>query len=101
MSTRQWLLMSPVGDLPRAASEGAGKPHDLSGKKIGLFWNGKPGGDVLLTEVGLGLSGRFPGLKIVKFWEARPETVTAYGNPADNLRFMAQHADLVIGTNAD
>jgi hypothetical protein len=101
MSNQQWLLMNPVGDRPRAAFDGAGRPGDLSRKTVGLFWNGKPGGDVLLHEVALGLSGRFPGLGIVKFWEARPETVTAYGNSAGNLRFMAQSADLVIGTNAD
>ncbi|OGA23290.1 MAG: hypothetical protein A3I01_01550 [Betaproteobacteria bacterium RIFCSPLOWO2_02_FULL_65_24] len=101
MSDQQWRLMNPVGDPPRAVFDGAGRPGDLSGKTLGLFWNGKPGGDVLLDEVALCLSGRFPGLDIVKFWEARPGTITAYGNSADNLRFMAQSADLVIGTNAD
>jgi hypothetical protein len=101
MNNQQWLLMSPVGDPPRAAFDGAGRPGELSGKTVGLFWNGKPGGDVLLDEVALNLSERFPHLNVVKLWDVRPETATAYGNSGDNLRFMAQSADLVIGTNAD
>lgn len=93
--------MNPAGEPPRAAAASAGRSRDLSGKTLGLLWNGKPGGDLLLEEVGRSLSERFSSLHIVKFWETRPATITAYGSAADELRFVAQNVDLVIGANAD
>ncbi len=101
MNDREWHLMNPAGDPPRAAFESAGRSRDLDGKTVGLLWNGKPGGDALLDEVGRSLSKRFPGAAMVRFWETRPASVTAYGMTADDLRFVAQHADLVIGAIAD
>ncbi len=101
MSNQQWHLMNPVGEPPRAAFEGAGRSRDLGGKTVGLLWNGKPGGDLLLDEVSRSLCERFPGLDIVKFWETRPATRTAYGASADDLQFVAENTDLVIGASAD
>jgi hypothetical protein len=101
MTAQQWQVMNPIGDPPRAAFESAGRPGDLDGKRVGLFWNGKPGGDLLLDEIGRALAERFHGVEVVKFWETRAETITAYGNSSDSVRYMAQNADLVIGTNAD
>ena len=101
MSDPQWHLMNPAGEPPRAAFESAGRSRDLSGRTVGLLWNGKPGGELLLEEVSRGLSERFPGVDFVKFWETRPATMTAYGCSAEELRFVAEHADLVIGANAD
>lgn len=101
MSHQQWHLMNAAGEPPRAAFESAGRARDLGGKTVGLLWNGKPGGDLLLDEVGQSLCERFLGLDIVKFWETRPATRTAYGTSADDLRFVAENADLVIGANAD
>ena len=94
-------VMNPAGDPPRAAFDAAGRVGELGRRKVGLFWNGKPGGDLFLDEVGRGLMQRSPGVEIVKFWETRPATITAYGNSAEDVRYMAESADLVIGTNAD
>ncbi len=101
MSDRQWHLLSPVGKPARAVFEGAGRSGDLNGMTVGLLWNGKPGGEVLLDEVGRALSERFPALQTVKFWETRPATVTAYGMDSEDVRFVAANADLVIGGSAD
>lgn len=101
MSDRQWQLFSPVGSPARAVFEGAGRSADLNGITVGLLWNGKPGGEVLLDEVGRALRERFPALQTVKFWETRPATVTAYGMHPEEIRFVAASADLVIGGSAD
>ncbi len=101
MSDHERHLCSPAGEPPRAAFESAAKARDLSGRTVGLLWNGKPGGDLLLCEVGRMLRERAPGLSIVKFWETRPSTITAYGTSEDDLRFVAERADLVVGATAD
>ena len=101
MNHHEWHLMSPAGEPPRASFSGAGRSRELRGKRVGLLWNGKPGGDLLLDEVGLILRERYPGIGVVKFWETRPSTVTAYGMSAIDVRFVAENADLVIGANAD
>jgi hypothetical protein len=56
---------------------------------------------VFLDEIAIQLRARFDALKIVKFWEVKPETRTALGNSVENLKFMAQNTDLVIGSSGD
>src|SRR5688500_6618274 len=96
-----WSLMSPEGQAQQTVFEAAGRGADLTGKTIGLFWNGKPGGSVFLEEVGRQLAQRYEGMRIRKFWEDRPETVTSYGNSAESLKYMAGNADLVIAASSD
>ena len=102
MSTQQqWQVISPEGDTENSAFSNAARGGDFSGKKVGLFWNGKPGGNVFLEEVGEQLASRFPGVKLERFWETRPDTMTSYGNSKANLAFMAEQADLVIAASSD
>jgi|SRR3954470_20907163 hypothetical protein len=101
MSAQSWSLESPAGELRQAAVAAAERSSGFAGRTIGLFWNGKPGGDVFLEEVGRELSQRFQGAKVLKIWEARPDTVTSYGNSAANLEYMARSADLVIAASSD
>lgn len=98
---QEWTLMSPVADVQVEQFKIANRVPDLNGKTIGLFWNGKPNGDVFLNEVADQLKARLSALKIVKMWEVKPETRTIYGNSIENLKFMAQNADLIIGSSAD
>jgi hypothetical protein len=56
---------------------------------------------VFLDEIANQLKARFDVLKIVKMWEVKPETRTALGNSVENLKFMAQNADLIIGASGD
>ena len=100
-STQEWSLLSPVADVEIRQLERAGRNADLNGKTIGLFWNGKPNADLFLDEVAEELRARFEGLKIVRMWEVKPETRTALGNSVENLKFMAQNADLIIGASGD
>jgi hypothetical protein len=98
---QEWTLMSPVADIQVEHSKIANRVLDLKGKRIGLFWNGKPNGNVFLDEIANQLKARFDVLKIVKMWEVKPETRTALGNSVENLKFMAQNADLIIGASGD
>ena len=98
---QEWTLMSPVADVQVEQFKIANRVPDLNGKTIGLFWNGKPNGDVFLNEVADQLKARLSALKIVKMWEVKPETRTIYGNSRENLKFMAQNADFIIGSSAD
>src|SRR4051812_13423708 len=101
MSTQQqWHVISPEGDTETSAFTNASRGGDFAAKKVGLFWNGKPGGNVFLDEVGAQLSSRFPGVQLERFWETLPESMTSYGNSKDSLAYMAAHADLVIAASS-
>lgn len=97
---RDCTLLSPVADVQVEEFEIADRVPDLDGKTIGLFWNGKPNGDIFLDEVGNELKARFTVSRIVKLWEVKPDTRT-FGNSMDNLKSMAQNADVIIGASAD
>jgi len=97
----EWTLLSPVADVQVEQFKIANRVPALSGKTVGLFWNGKPNGDVFLEEVASRLKATYEDLKVVKFWEVKPETRTAFGNTDEDLKFMSQNADLIIGSSAD
>jgi hypothetical protein len=99
--TQNWTLLSPVGDPQVEQFRIAGRVPDLNGKVIGLFWNGKPNGDIFLKSIAEKLQKRWRTLKIVPMWEVKPDTRTALGNSMDNLRAMALTADLIIGGSGD
>ena len=101
MEKEESLVMNPVADVQVKKFGLADRFADLNGKRLGLFWNGKPNGDVFLDEVAHGLASRFPGSKTVKMWEIEPGTKTVYGNSADNLKRMSQSADFIVGASGD
>ncbi|GAG61421.1 unnamed protein product, partial [marine sediment metagenome] len=43
-------VLNPVADTKTEKFELASRLTDLSGKTIGLFWNAKSGGDILLEQ---------------------------------------------------
>ena len=66
----------------------------LEGKSIGLFWNGKPNGDVFLKKAGELLKTRFKNIKLIEYMPGKVDS-TSGANPA-NLRKVAQECDLVL-----
>lgn len=59
---------------------------DLNGRRIGLLWNGKKHGDLVLERVAEGLAERFEGLEFVRLpsgehlpWGAYPDEATITG----------------------
>ena len=101
MEVREWAVLNPVAEVDIKKLRGATRLEDLSGKRIGLWWNGKPNGDIFLNEVAHQLESRYPGMTAVRMWEIDAATTTAYGVPGAKLERMAQSADLVIGALAD
>ena len=101
MATDTWELLSPVGEPERSEHRSAERTTEFSGKTVGLFWNGKPGSNVFLEEVGREIAARHPGVTLTRFWETRPSTMTSYGNSKEDLAYMAAHADLVIAASSD
>ena len=101
MKMPETLVMNPVGERQVQESGLADRFADLKGKRVGLFWNGKPNADRFLEEVANELGSRFPGLRTVKMWEIEPQTRTVYGNSADNLKRMSQCADFIVSASGD
>lgn len=98
---QQWTVVNPVSTPNVGRLGSAERVDDYSGKRVGLWWNGKPNGDVFLDEVGAQLAARFPGMTTVRIWEHRPTSMSFYGIPKDDIAFMAANADVVIGALGD
>lgn len=101
MDRQEGSVLKPVADANIERRAGASRLDDFSGKRIGLWWNGKPNGDIFLNEMAKSLESRYPGMTTVRMWDLDPATTTAYGVPRDKLESMARSADLVIGALAD
>jgi hypothetical protein len=74
----------------------------LEGKRVGLWWNGKPNGDVFLNRVAELLEKNYKTIEIIKFWEVDPEEtalVTKYSD--ETLDRIANSVDIVIASSAD
>ena len=85
MEKQEWSVLDPVAHVQIEGRDGARRFDDYSGKRIGLWWNGKPNGDIFLNEVAAQLEARFEGVTTVRFWEKDPVTTTFYGVPQANL----------------
>lgn len=101
MKTQEWSVLNPVAAADIADLGGATRFEDFSGKRIGLWWNGKPNGDIFLDEMARQLGSRFRGMSTVRMWEVDPSTTSAYGITRAQLELVANSADLVIGGLAD
>lgn len=101
MNTQEWQVLNPVAAANIENHGGARRFADYSGKRIGLWWNGKSNGDIFLDEIGVQLQSRFPGVSTIRIWERDASTTTAYGVTRAQLEEMAKSADLVIGGLSD
>jgi hypothetical protein len=90
----EWDVWNPLTEYETAMLTQSPRLTDLNGKTVGLFWNGKPNGDVLLEAIGKLLEDRFKDVKLIKFWlyiSAGPE----------NQKRMAEQCDAVIAAQGD
>lgn len=75
--------------------EPARRPATLDGKRVGLLWNGKPGGDVALDVLEEMLNERFKGLSFWRStWYSYPFTVGQHNE-------IIANCDVAIGTTGD
>jgi hypothetical protein len=90
------VVLNPVAEMPSAAQRinPAPRPSTLDGKRIGLYWNFKPGGDYVLEWVGEELKKRFTGARVKLFPSPRPV-------PENILNAVKSECDVVVGATAD
>jgi hypothetical protein len=101
-TNQQWDLVNPEGAARPISLTPAARPASLTGKTIGLAWNGKPGGDEALDEIAALLAERVDGLRFIRYWEALPESVSQRELSPDVIQSMAElRPDLVIVSQAD
>jgi hypothetical protein len=95
----QWDLVNPEGAARAVTLHPAARLADLTGKTIGLAWNGKPGGDVALEHIAKLLGER---VRCIRFWERVPESVSPRELAEPVIRAMAAYQpDLVIVSQGD
>ncbi len=98
------VIINPVAEA-RADEAGvkrfapAQRPRELDGATIGLFWNGKPQGDVGLARTRERLEQAFEGIRFVDVFGEKGG-LNRYASPAQ-LEQMAGECDAVVGTTAD
>jgi hypothetical protein len=99
MSTVRLEVANPVAKSVIPRIEPAARPGDLDGKKVGLYWNFKPGGNVGLDQVEVRLRERFPTAEFIRFEGAVGASVRhVTPGQADDI---ARQCDVVVGTTGD
>lgn len=69
----------------------------FEGKRVGLVWNRKPNGDILLEEVGKLLKERYPSVTILP----RPVSFCCRQLPAGELERIAGEIDAALFSVGD
>jgi hypothetical protein len=91
-------ILNPVADeKAKAEIKSAPKLSDLDGKRIGLFWNGKAGGDVILSQTAELLHKRYNGI-IFKNYTGKDSPRKLAPEQADDI---AKECDAVIASTFD
>ncbi|MFC1986889.1 hypothetical protein ACFLWC_07910 [Chloroflexota bacterium] len=94
-------VMNPVAEVRPDAILPAPRLDDLKGKKIALWWNNKPKGEIALTAVAEVLENRFPGLKCIPFFYHEGLLMfSPHGPEAYNSLFQSK-PDAVIASTGD
>lgn len=87
-------IMVPVAQSSEDITKNGNTHVEKPGRKrIGLFWNRKPNGDVLLNRLGELLKGKHPDMEIV--W-LKGKSDPAREAPVEALNEASQKCDLVI-----
>ncbi len=89
-------ILSPVADVQSTLFSPGKRLEDIAGKKIGLYWNSKIGGEVALAEIGEQLKSRFQKVAFTYF------TATDFNDNAAFLHDLRQnHYDAFISSTGD
>ena len=72
----------------------APRPATLAGKKVGLVWNGSPGGDVALKRVGELIRDRVPSVSVEFYSGTKPVRKPL-------LEQALRECDVFVGATAD
>ncbi len=100
-----WELVDPEGTIEFETFRVNPHPATLTNKTVLLHWNAKHNGDVFLDKIAEFLVDNVEGVKIIKSWEAAPETVRVVGTKEDARQNVGKLADfkpdVVIGAQGD
>jgi hypothetical protein len=89
-------VLDPTGRATPRAFRQAPRLDDLNGKVLGILWNGKPNGDILLRRIQESLARSFKLSGVI--WRKKP----AVDVPAKEiLRELALEADFIINGQGD
>lgn len=92
-------VLNPVSRRVEEGLANAQRLTSLAGKRIGLYWNHKPGGDIALQRTSELLTSRFPGLQTTSYIGS---VGGAYHQVIkDDVKRMAKECVAVVGTTAD
>ena len=101
----RWQIMNPAGVTMVEPLVMNRRPERLDGKTVLLRWNGKHNGDVFLNRIAELLTENVKDVRIIKGWEAVPETARMSANPDTSKEFARRLADIkpdiAIGSQAD
>ncbi len=101
----KWVLINPEGTIQLETVSARPRPKSLEEKTVLLRWNGKHNGDLFLNRIGELLVENVKGVKIVKAWEAIPETnvITSNTNKSKELagKLSELKPDISIGAQGD
>ncbi|MBI2153959.1 MAG: hypothetical protein HYU24_09670 [Candidatus Rokubacteria bacterium] len=92
-------VLNPQAATIEHTAKAAHRPPDLRGKRVGLYWNLKAGGDHALTRTAERLGQRFPGATFKRYW-GEVGSLFRMATAADVERIAAE-CDAVIGTTSD
>jgi hypothetical protein len=86
-------VLSPVAPAKTTRAKLTPRSNIITGKRIGLFWNRKPNGDILLARFGELLKERITGVTI-EWLEGKGNSSQAA--PASAVKEALQKCDAVI-----
>lgn len=98
--TAELTVANPVANVEaRDRIEMVGRPTDLGGKRIGLYWNMKPGGKAALEHVEDRLRMIYPDASFIHTHGSVGASVRHLTK--DDADALASNCDVVVGTTGD
>ena len=91
-------VMDPTGIASEKQMNYAPRLPTLEEKTVGLVWNTKPNGDLLLDEVGVLLRKRYPSVRLASFSTSLSNAVSSSGTPPPpgRIESIAAEVDAVV-----
>jgi hypothetical protein len=96
--TDAFEVLNPVSQLAADLGEALvmpTRPSSLEGKRVGFYWNRKPGGIHYLNQVETRLKQQFPSIETFHYDSRRPIQKSVLE------AIEADHCDIVVGATAD
>ena len=92
-------VLNPVAEPVESHFERAARPASLEGKRVGLYWNMKSGGEAALDRVEELLRARYANATFARA-QGSVGFLMRHATAADAARIAAE-CDVVVGTTAD